>query len=162
MRTITPNLWFDTQAEEAARFYVSIFPNSKIEIITHYTPEIAEGARMPVGSVLTVSFELDGTPFLGLNGGPLFHFSEAISFIVECKDQEEVDYYWERLPAGGGQTGPCGWLKDRFGLSWQIVPAILPKLITDPDPEKARRAGAAMMKMKKLDVAELIRAAEGK
>lgn len=161
MRKITPNLWFDTQAEEAALYYVSIFPNSKIHDISHYTPEVAKAAHMPEGTVLTVSFELDGNPFLALNGGPIFRFSEAVSFIVDCKDQEEVDYYWERLTAGGGKPGQCGWLTDRFGLSWQIVPSIIPQLMTDPDLDKRRRAGAAVMGMTKIDVAALERAAAG-
>jgi predicted 3-demethylubiquinone-9 3-methyltransferase (glyoxalase superfamily) len=161
MRTITPNLWFDTQAEDAARFYVSIFPNSKITSITHYTPEISKAAHMPEGLVLTIAFELDGNPFLGLNGGPLFRFSEAISFVVDCKDQEEVDHYWDRLTADGGAPGQCGWLKDRFGLSWQIVPSILPKLLASSDPEKGRRVGAAMMQMKKIDIDALQRAYDG-
>lgn len=160
MNRITPNLWFDTQAEDAARFYVSIFPNSKINTVNYYTPEVAKQAHMPEGSVLTVAFELDGHSFLGLNGGPLFKFSEAVSFIVDCKGQAEVDYYWERL-SDGGQPGPCGWLKDRFGLSWQIVPDVVPKMMTDPDPEKQRRVGAALMQMQKLDVAALTRAYEG-
>lgn len=161
MRKITPNLWFDTQAEEAALYYVSIFPNSKIDAINHYSPEIAKAAHMPEGTVLTVSFELDGNPFLALNGGPIFRFSEAVSFIVDCKDQEEVDYYWERLTAGGGKPGQCGWLKDRFGLSWQIVPSIVPHLMTTADEETRRRAGAAIMGMTKIDVAALERAAAG-
>ena len=162
MRKITPNLWFDTQAEEAARFYVSIFPNSNINAVTHYTPEIAKAARMPEGTVLTVSFVLDGNPFLALNGGPIFKFSEAVSFIVECKDQREIDFYWDRLTAEGGQPGQCGWLKDRFGLSWQVVPEGIDRMMTDPDPEKSRRAGAAVMGMKKIDLAALTRAYEGK
>lgn len=161
MRKITPNLWFDKQAEDAARYYVSIFPNSKITHITHFSPEVAKAARMPEGAVMTVSFELDGNPFMGLNGGPIFKFSEAVSFIVDCKDQEEVDYYWDRLTADGGEPGQCGWLKDRFGLSWQIVPSILPKLMMQNDPEKAARVGAAIMQMTKIDVAALERAAEG-
>ncbi|HUR81835.1 MAG TPA: VOC family protein [Thermoanaerobaculia bacterium] len=161
MRKITPNLWFDRQAEEAARFYVSIFPNSKITNLTRFPPEVAKAAQMPEATVMTVSFELDGNAFLGLNGGPIFKFSEAVSFIVDCKDQEEVDYFWDRLTAGGGEPGQCGWLKDRFGLSWQIVPSVLPKLMTQSDPEKQRKVGAAMMKMKKIDIAALEQAAEG-
>ncbi len=161
MRKITPNLWFDKQAEEAARYYVSIFPNSKITHTSYFSPEVAKAARMPEGAVMTVSFELDGNPFMGLNGGPIFKFSEAVSFIVDCKDQEEVDYYWDRLTADGGEPGQCGWLKDRFGLSWQIVPAILPKLMMQNDPAKAARVGAAIMQMTKIDVGALERAAEG-
>jgi len=141
---ITPFLWFDTQAEEAARFYVSVFPNSKI---TGTTPG-------PTGGVMTVSFELDGQPFIGLNGGPHFKFSEAVSFSIECKSQAEIDGYWSRLTEGG-QESQCGWLKDRFGLSWQVVPANMGRLLGPPDPAKAQRAVAAMMKMKKLDIAAL-------
>jgi predicted 3-demethylubiquinone-9 3-methyltransferase (glyoxalase superfamily) len=159
MRNITPNLWFDTQAEDAARFYTSIFPNSKITAISRYSPEVAKAAHMPEGLVLTVAFELDGNRFLGLNGGPIFKFSEAVSFVVDCKDQEEVDYFWDRLTADGGQPSQCGWLKDKFGLSWQIVPAALPRLMQSSDAETQRRVGAAMMKMKKIDVAALERAA---
>jgi predicted 3-demethylubiquinone-9 3-methyltransferase (glyoxalase superfamily) len=161
MRKITPNLWFDRQAEDAARFYTSIFPNSKITSLNRFSAEMAQAAGMPEGTVLTVAFELDGNAFLALNGGPVFRFSEAVSFIIDCKDQEEVDYYWDRLTADGGQPGQCGWLKDRFGLSWQVVPAVLPKLMTDPDPQKQRAVGAAIMQMTKIDVAALERAASG-
>lgn len=161
MRKITPNLWFDRQAEDAARFYTGIFPNSKITSINRFSPEIAAAAGMPEGTVLTVAFELDGNPFLALNGGPVFQFTEAVSFIIDCKDQEEVDSYWDRLTADGGQPGQCGWLKDRFGLSWQVVPAVLPTLMTSPDPQVQRRVGAAIMQMTKIDVAALERAASG-
>ena len=153
MPKINPFLWFDTQAEEAARFYTSIFPNSRIVSTTRY----GEGAPMPKGSVMTVVFELDGQRFIALNGGPLFKFTEAISFSVDCKTQQEVDEYWAKLTAGG-QESQCGWLKDKFGLSWQIVPTVLGELLSDPDPKKAKRAMQAMLKMKKLDVAALKRA----
>ncbi|HEU0304475.1 MAG TPA: VOC family protein [Gaiellaceae bacterium] len=154
MNGITPFLWFDTEGEEAARFYTSVFPNSRIVEITHYG---SAGPR-PEGTVMTVSFELDGQKFVALNGGPEFTFNEAVSLEVECEDQEEVDSYWARLTEGG-EEGPCGWLKDRYGLSWQIVPRRLTELITDPDREKSQRAMTAMLQMKKIDVAELERAA---
>src|SRR5262245_214735 len=135
MPKITPNLWFDTQAEEAAAFYTSVFPNSRVTNVMHYT----EAGPREAGSVLTVEFELDGQPFVGINGGPEFTFDEAVSFQIDCEDQEEIDYYWSRL-SDGGQEGPCGWLKDRFGLSWQVVPADLNELFGDEDKERARRA----------------------
>jgi len=153
MPKINPFLWFDTQAEEAARFYTSIFPNSRIVSTTRY----GEGAPMPKGGVMTVVFELDGQRFIALNGGPLFTFNESVSFTVDCKTQQEVDEYWAKLTAGG-QESQCGWLKDKFGLSWQIVPTVLGELLSDPDPKKAKRAMQAMLKMKKLDVAALKRA----
>jgi predicted 3-demethylubiquinone-9 3-methyltransferase (glyoxalase superfamily) len=155
MGKITPFLWFDTQAEEAARFYASVFPNSKVGTISHY----GEAGPGTPGSVMTVEFELDGLEFTALNGGPEFRFTEAISFQVGCETQDEVDRYWSTL-SEGGEEGPCGWLKDRFGLSWQIVPTVLPRLLEDPDRDKAQRAMAAMLKMRKLDIAELERAAE--
>jgi predicted 3-demethylubiquinone-9 3-methyltransferase (glyoxalase superfamily) len=155
MSKITPFLWFDTEAEDAASFYTSVFPNSKIVTTTHYG---SEGPR-PEGMVMTVAFELDGNPFVALNGGPNFSFTEAISFVIDCEDQAEVDDYWQRLSSEGGEEGPCGWLKDRFGLSWQVVPTALPRLLSQPDPEKAKRVYAAMMQMKKLDVAALEAAA---
>jgi predicted 3-demethylubiquinone-9 3-methyltransferase (glyoxalase superfamily) len=151
---ITPCLWFDTEGEEAAELYTSIFPNSKVLDVTRYG---SAGPR-PEGTVMTVDFELDGQKFLALNGGPEFTFSEAISFQVSCKDQDEVDHYWSNL-SEGGEEGPCGWLKDKFGLSWQIVPEALPRLLADPDPEKAQRAMAAMLEMKKIQIDELERAA---
>ena len=154
MPAITPFLWFDTQAEEAARFYTSVFPSSRITDVTHYG---TAGPR-PEGSVMTVAFELDGKPFVALNGGPEFTFSEAISFEIRCKDQKEVDAYWSAL-GEGGEEGPCGWLKDRFGLSWQVVPERLLELLGDPDHEKAQRAMAAMLQMRKIDVDALDRAA---
>ncbi|HLI74823.1 MAG TPA: VOC family protein [Acidimicrobiales bacterium] len=155
MPTITPCLWFDTDGEEAARFYVSIFPDSEITNVSRY----GEGGPRPAGTVLTVEFLLDGHPFTALNGGPEFTFDEAISFMIPCTDQTEVDYYWDRLTEGG-EEGPCGWLKDKFGVSWQVVPEALVELLTDPDPGRAQRAMKAMMGMKKLDVAALREAAD--
>jgi predicted 3-demethylubiquinone-9 3-methyltransferase (glyoxalase superfamily) len=154
MREITPCLWFDTEGEEAAKLYTSIFPNSRITDIARYG---SAGPR-PEGTVMTVSFELDGQKFLALNGGPQFTFSEAISFQVLCESQDEVDTYWSKL-AEGGEEGPCGWLKDRFGLSWQIVPTQLPELLQDPDRERSQRVMAAMLEMGKIDVGALERAA---
>jgi predicted 3-demethylubiquinone-9 3-methyltransferase (glyoxalase superfamily) len=154
MQKITPFLWFDTEGEEAAKFYTSLFPNSKIGEIARYGP----GGPRPEGTVMTVSFELDGQKFVALNGGPDFKFTEAVSFLVNCDTQDEVDSYWSTL-SEGGEEGPCGWLKDRFGLSWQIVPKRLPELLADPDRERAQRVMAAMMKMGKIEVDELERAA---
>jgi predicted 3-demethylubiquinone-9 3-methyltransferase (glyoxalase superfamily) len=154
MSSITPCLWFDREGEEAATFYTSVFPNSRIGKITRYGP----AAPRPEGSVLTVDFELDGRPFVALNGGPQFKFNEAISLQVMCGSQEEVDRYWGTL-GEGGEHGPCGWLKDRFGLSWQIVPTRLPELLEDPDPQRAQRVMTAMLQMKKLVIAELEEAA---
>jgi predicted 3-demethylubiquinone-9 3-methyltransferase (glyoxalase superfamily) len=154
MNGITPCLWFDTEGEEAATFYTSVFPNSKILEVTRY----GDAGPRPAGTVMTVSFELDGQKFTALNGGPEFTFNEAVSFEVSCKDQDEVDAYWSKL-SEGGEAGPCGWLKDKFGLSWQIVPIALHELVRDPDPEKAQRVMAAMLRMGKIDVAELERAA---
>ena len=156
MPKITPNLWFDTQAEEAAAFYTSVFPGSRVTNVTHYT----EAGPRPAGAVLTVEFELDGQPFVGINGGPEFTFDEAVSFQIDCRDQEEIDYYWSRL-SEGGQEGPCGWLKDRYGLSWQVVPADLGELFSDEDKDRARRTMEAMLRMGKLDIAALCRAADG-
>ncbi len=157
MPKITPNLWFDTEALEAAEFYCSIFPNSEVTAVLHHT---GAGQGEP-GSVLTVDFVLDGQRFTAINGGPLFKFNEALSLLIDCADQAEVDYYWERLSAGG-EEGPCGWLKDRYGLSWQVVPARFEELVRDPDPERARRTMEAMYEMKKLDVATLEAAAAGR
>ena len=154
MQKLTPCLWFDTDGEEAATFYTSVFPNSKILEITRYG---SAGPRAE-GMVMTVSFELDGQGFIALNGGPDFTFTEAISFEVNCGSQEEVDSYWSTL-SEGGEEGPCGWLKDRFGVSWQIVPKRLVELLTDPDQEKAQRVMAAMLKMRKIEIDELERAA---
>ena len=154
MQKLTPCLWFDTEGEDAANFYTSVFPNSKISEIARYG---SAGPR-DEGTVMTVSFELDGQEFVALNGGPDFKFSEAVSFQVSCKDQEEVDAYWSKL-SESGEEGPCGWLKDKFGLSWQIVPTALPELLSNPDKEKAQRVMAAMLEMKKIEIDELERAA---
>jgi predicted 3-demethylubiquinone-9 3-methyltransferase (glyoxalase superfamily) len=154
MQKITPCLWFDTQAEEAATFYTSIFENSRILDVGHY----GEAGPRPAGMVMTVNFELDGQEFVALNGGPEFTFDEAISFQVSCQTQEEVDEFWSRL-SEGGEEGPCGWLKDRYGLSWQIVPTRLMELISDPDPQRAQRAMSAMLGMKKIDIAAVEKAA---
>ena len=153
-------LWFDDQAEEAVKFYVSIFENSRIGRVARYDEEGAKVAGRPKGSVMTVAFELDGQEFVALNGGPLFKFTEAISLVVNCESQAEVDAYWRKLSAGG-QEVQCGWLKDRFGLSWQVVPTILPEMLQDKDPEKSRRVMAAMLKMNKIDLAALKKAYEG-
>ena len=161
MQKITPFLWFDNQAEDAARFYVSIFKNSRIGSVAHYDEEAAKAAGRPKGSVMTVAFELDGQEFTALNGGPLFKFTEAISFVVNCDTQEEVDHFWEKLSAGG-QEGPCGWLKDRFGVSWQVVPTVLVEMLQDKDREKSKRAMAAMLKMKKINIQALKKAYEGR
>jgi predicted 3-demethylubiquinone-9 3-methyltransferase (glyoxalase superfamily) len=160
MRKISPCLWFDNQAEEAAKFYTSIFKGSKMGTITHYGDAAAEAAGRPKGSVLTVTFEIEGQEFMALNGGPVFKFSEAISFMVHCEDQEEVDYFWEKLSAGG-EEGPCGWLKDKYGLSWQIVPAVFAEWMKDKDPERSERVMKALLEMKKLDIDTLERAYEG-
>jgi predicted 3-demethylubiquinone-9 3-methyltransferase (glyoxalase superfamily) len=157
---ITPFLWFDDQAEEAVTFYTSVFPNSKVVTTTRYSKESAEVSGRPEGQVMTVGFQLDGQDFAALNGGPHFKFNEAISLVVRCRSQEEVDYYWSRLSEGGDEPAQqCGWLKDRYGVSWQVVPTELGALLGDPDPEKARRATQAMLQMKKLDLAALRRAA---
>ena len=156
MKNIVPCLWFDTEGEAAAELYTSVFPNSKILDIAHY----GEAGPRSAGTVMTVSFELNGQEFLALNGGPDFTFSEAVSFQVMCEDQDEVDLFWSKL-GEGGEHGPCGWLKDRFGLSWQIVPTRLGELLGDPDPARAQRAMTAMLGMGKLDIAELEQAADG-
>ena len=154
MGSLSPCLWFDTESEEAARFYTSVFPNSRIVEIAHY----GDAGPRAAGTVMTVAFELDGQPFLALNGGPDFSFSEAISFVVTCRTQDEVDTYWSTL-SEGGEEGPCGWLKDRFGVSWQITPEILPRLLADPDREKSQRVMAAMLSMRKIEIEGLERAA---
>ena len=154
MQKITPFLWFDTQAEEAAKFYVSVFPKSRILKTARY----GDAGPGPKGSVMTVEFELDGQRMIALNGGPHFKFTEALSLSVSCKDQKEVDRYWTKLSQGGEQ-GPCGWLKDRYGLSWQVNPTILGKLIASPDAKKAKRVMEAMLKMRKIDIAALKAAA---
>jgi len=154
---ITPFLWFDGNAEEAARHYVSIFRNSKITDTVLYT-----GAEPgPKGTVMTIAFELDGQKFTGINGGPMFKFTEAVSFAVHCKDQAEIDEMWEKLSAGG-EKGPCGWLKDKFGLSWQVTPRVMGKMLTDKDPKKVARVTQAFLQMKKFDIAALQRAYDGK
>ena len=160
MQKITPMLWFDNQAEEAARFYTSIFKNSKVKSVTRYGDAGAEAAGRPKGSVMTVSFEIEGQEFVGLNGGPVFKFSEAISLVVNCKTQDEVDEMWAELTADGGEPGPCGWLKDKYGLSWQVVPTRLFELLESKDAKKAEGAMAAMLKMSKLDIEALEQAAE--
>jgi predicted 3-demethylubiquinone-9 3-methyltransferase (glyoxalase superfamily) len=152
MQKITPCLWFDTEGEEAATFYTSVFPNSRIVEVSRY----GEAGPRPAGTVMTVSFELDGQRFVALNGGPDFTFNEAISFQVSCANQEEVDTYWSTL-SEGGEEGPCGWLKDKFGVSWQIVPDRLPELLKDPDREKSQRVMQAMLSMKKIEIGELER-----
>ena len=153
---ITPNLWFDTEAEEAADFYTSVFKDSRIVNKTHYT----EGAPREAGMVMTVEWELNGQRFVGINGGPNFKFDEAVSFAIDCEDQDEVDYYWEKLIEGGGSESQCGWLKDKFGFSWQIVPTALGTLMSG-DPQKANRVMQALLQMKKLDIATLEEAAAG-
>jgi predicted 3-demethylubiquinone-9 3-methyltransferase (glyoxalase superfamily) len=153
---ITPFLWFDDRAEDGVRFYASIFKNSRIVGTTRYGKEGAEVSGRPEGTVMTVAFHLDGQEFVALNGGPIFKFTEAISFVVNCESQDEVDYYWEKLSAGGDpKAQQCGWLKDKYGLSWQVVPTVLGELLSDPDPEKARRVMKAMLQMKKIDIATL-------
>ena len=156
MQPITPFLWFDNNAEEAMNFYVSIFKNSKVNRIVRY----GEAGPGPAGTVMTVEFELDGQQFAGLNGGPHFKFTEAVSFSVRCETQEEIDYYWEKL-SEGGQKSRCGWLKDKFGLSWQVEPRILADWMADADPEKAKRVMQAMLKMDKIDIEPIKRAYEG-
>ena len=153
---ITPNLWFDTEAEEAANFYISVFGNGRIVNVAHYP----EGGPGPAGQVMTVEWELNGQRFVGINGGPQFKFDEAVSFQIDCDDQDEVDYYWEKL-TDGGEESMCGWLRDRFGLSWQVVPAGMDDLFADPDPTRAQRAMQAMLGMRKLDVQALRDAADG-
>ena len=152
---IVTNLWFDSEAEEAAQFYCEVFKNSRIVNVTHY-PEVSPRA----GTVLTAEWELDGQRFVGINGGPQFKFDEAISLAISCEDQNEVDYYWERL-TDGGEESMCGWLKDRYGLSWQVVPEGMDELFSDPDPQRVDRAWKAMMDMHKLDIAALQSAADG-
>lgn len=159
---ITPCLWFDTQAEDAARFYVAIFKNSKIGRVSRFGKEGFEIHGKKAGTVMTVEFELEGQTFVALNGGPQFKFDEAISFQVHCETQDEIDSFWSKLIAGGGSEGPCGWLKDRFGLSWQVVPAALVEMLLDKDAAKVDRVTKAFLQMKKFDISELKRAFEGK
>jgi len=155
MQKITPCLWFDTQGEEAANFYTSVFKNSRITDISRY----GEAGPRPAGTVMTVAFELDGQPFVALNGGPEFTFNEAVSFQINCANQDEVDHYWNSLTEGG-QEGPCGWLKDKFGLSWQVVPTALSELLNDPDPGRSQRAMKAMLQMGKIDIETIRKAAD--
>ncbi|MFE7632261.1 VOC family protein [Kocuria sp. NPDC057446] len=156
MTTLTSCLWFDTEAQDAANFYLTVFSNSRITDTTYY----GEAGPRPAGMVLTVEFELDGHPFTALNGGPEFSFSEAVSFQIDCADQAEVDRYWEALTADGGQESMCGWLKDKYGLSWQVVPRRLVELLADPDPARAQGVMAAMMPMRKIVIADLEAAAD--
>jgi predicted 3-demethylubiquinone-9 3-methyltransferase (glyoxalase superfamily) len=155
MQKISPFLWFDNNAEEAAKFYVAIFKDSKVLKIARY----GEAGPGPAGSVMVVNFQIEGQDFIALNGGPLFKFTEAISFVINCQTQEEVDHYWNKLTAGGGQESQCGWLKDKYGLSWQVTPTILGELLADKDQKKAQRVMQAMLQMKKIDIAALQRAA---
>ncbi|RTY94979.1 VOC family protein [Flavobacterium sp. GT3R68] len=152
---LTPCLWFDKEAEEAANFYVSVFKNSNIDNISYYTKEGFEIHGMPAGTVLTVSFQLDGNPFTAMNGGPLFKFNEAVSFQIFCETQQEIDFYWDKLTEGGNEV-ECGWLKDKYGLSWQVVPSVLPELLTDP--ARAERVMKVLMQMKKFNIEELLNA----
>ena len=162
MEKITTCLWFDGNAEEAAKFYVSVFKNSKLGNVTRYGKEGFDVHGHPAGTVLTVDFRLDGRDFVALNGGPQFKFNEAVSFQVLCETQDEIDYYWDKLSAGGDQKAQqCGWLKDRFGVSWQVVPAVLPKLLQDKDPAKGDRVMKALLPMKKLDIDALLKAHSG-
>ena len=163
MQRITPNLWFDTRAEEAANFYVSIFPNSKITAISHYGKAGAAGARMKEGQVMTVTFELDGQQMMALSGGPVFKFNEAVSLVVNCMTQDEIDHYWDSLTQGGDPKAQiCGWLKDKYGVSWQVVPVVLGEMMLDEDPVKTERVMVAFLKMKKLNIAKLKKAYLGK
>jgi predicted 3-demethylubiquinone-9 3-methyltransferase (glyoxalase superfamily) len=157
MQKITPFLWFDGQAEEAAKLYTSTFRNSKLGKVTRY----GDAGPGPAGSVLTVSFEIEGTEFTALNGGPTYQFTPAVSFVVNCETQDEVDHYWDKLAADGGKEVQCGWLTDKFGVSWQIIPTILPRLLNDPDPAKANRVMQSMLQMVKLDIGKLEAAARG-
>jgi predicted 3-demethylubiquinone-9 3-methyltransferase (glyoxalase superfamily) len=163
VQKLTPCLWFDHQAEEAAKYYTGIFKNSKIGRISRYGEVGREIHGRPPGSVMTVEFELEGQPFTALNGGPVFTFNEAVSLQIFCETQQEIDYYWDRLTKGGDEKAQqCGWLKDKYGLSWQVVPTVLSELMSDPDQEKSDRVMEALLQMKKLDVAELERAFEGR
>jgi predicted 3-demethylubiquinone-9 3-methyltransferase (glyoxalase superfamily) len=155
MQKITPFLWFDDQAEDAVNFYTSVLKNSKIGRILRYTEEAAENSGRPVGSVLTIEFETEGQKFVALNGGPLFKFNESVSFVINCETQEEVDYFWEKLTADGGEESACGWLKDKFGLSWQVTPTVLIDMLHDKNPEKAEGVMKAMLQMQKIDIKAL-------
>ena len=162
MQKITPFLWFDNQAEEAAKFYTTVFKNSKVGRILRYDETSAKAAGRPAGSVLTIEFEIGGQKFTALNGGPQFKFNESVSFVVNCETQNEVDYFWEKLTAGGGQESECGWLKDKFGLSWQITPTVLIDMLNDKDPKKAGQVMKAMMQMQKIEINKLKAAYAGK
>ena len=162
MQKITPFLWFDGQAEDAVNFYTSLFKNSKIARIFRYTEEAAEKTGLAVGSVLTIEFEIEGQKFVALNGGPLFKFNESVSFVINCETQEEVDFFWEKLTADGGEESQCGWLKDKFGLSWQVTPTVLIDMLHDKDPEKAERVMNAMLQMQKIEISKLKAAYDGK
>ena len=155
MQKITPFLWFDHQAEEAAKFYTSVFKNSKVGKILRYDEATAKAAGGPVESVLTIEFEIEGQKFTALNGGPQFKFNESVSFVVYCQTQAEVDYFWQKLTADGGQESECGWLRDKFGLSWQVTPTVLIEMLHDKDPKKSGRVMNAMMQMKKIDISKL-------
>jgi predicted 3-demethylubiquinone-9 3-methyltransferase (glyoxalase superfamily) len=161
MQKITPFLWFDQNAEEAVKFYVSVFKNSRIKKATRYDEASARASGRPAGSLMTIEFELNGQKFTALNGGPVFEFTEAISFVVNCKTQKEIDYYWDKLTEGGREV-QCGWLKDRYGLSWQIVPEALGKILNNKNPEKSKRVMNALLKMVKLDIEGLKKAAGDK
>ena len=162
MQKITPFLWFDGQAEDAVNFYTSLFKNSKVGRILRYTEEVAENSGRPVGSVLTIEFEIEGQKFVALNGGPLFKFNESVSFVINCETQEEVDYFWGKLTAEGGEESQCGWLKDKFGLSWQVVPVVLIEMLADKDTAKAKRVMHAMLQMDKIDIKRLQQAYDSK
>jgi predicted 3-demethylubiquinone-9 3-methyltransferase (glyoxalase superfamily) len=155
MTKITPFLWFDKEAEQAAQLYTSIFPDSRIKQVARYDENASKVSGVPAGTVMTVAFDLAGQAFTALNGGPAFKFTEAVSFVVHCETQAELDAYWSKLTANGGQPSQCGWLKDRFGLSWQIIPASLPRLLSGPDAGKAQRVMQALIKMTKLDIKTL-------
>src|SRR5216110_3303042 len=155
MQKITPFLWFDDQAEDAVNFYTSLFKNSKIGRILRYNEEAAEKTGRPIGSVLTIEFEIESQKFTALNGGPQFKFNESVSFVVNCETQEEVDYFWEKLTANGGEESQCGWLKDKFGLSWQVTPTVLIDMLHDKDSEKAERVMKAMLQMQRIDIEKL-------
>jgi len=162
MQKITPFLWFDDQAEEAVNFYTALFKNSKIGRIFRYNEEAAEKTGRPVGSVLTIEFEIEGQKFVALNGGPLFKFNESVSFVINCETQEEVDYFWGKLIADGGEESACGWLKDKFGLSWQVTPTVLIDMLHDNDQEKSGRVMQAMLQMQKIEIPKLKAAYGGK
>jgi len=162
VQKITPFLWFDDQAEEAVKFYTSVFKNSKVGRILRYDEEAASKSGRPAGSVLTIEFEIEGQKFVALNGGPQFKFNESVSFVVNCETQEEVDYFWQKLTADGGEESQCGWLKDKFGLSWQVTPTVLIDMLHDKDSEKAERVMKAMLQMQKIDIEKLKAAYGGK